>query len=402
VRIYSASSEEAFRTRELLAEWAGDGLLSETQHQQLEKHVASELHTTNIFLRLILFFFTLVGVGATVALFFAVFRLWSPEKTSGFFLLIFAGLCYFSAEWAVSRFHLYRYGIEEALATCSCGFLCAGMWSVLFSGRPYFPQPDAFQSLVPASGAVFSLWLWRRFGFCYAFPAAMIFALFLPDYWTSSHSAQHVVVVLFYGTGLICIALLRARHSDFAQEDLSIAEAFLWLGTYLALNLQLSTLSLRAQWGGSNLRNASEFSPPFYWMTWVVIWLLPAFVLVRGIRKKDRLVMAVGAITAVLTFISNKPYLGWPRHTWDPMLQGILLAGVALFIRRWLEAGPGGIRGGFTAARLSARDKQWIDAGSVVVGIATAQSVTPAAQTRPTDFHFGGGSTGGGGAGGDF
>ena len=134
----------------------------------------------------------------------------------------------------------------------------------------------------------------------------------------------------------------------------------------------------------------------------MLIWCLPPVVLARGVRQKDRFVIAVGAIVAILTFVSNKPYLGWPRHTWDPMLLGILLTGVALFIRRWLARGPGGIRHGFTAARLSGKDKQWMNAGSAALGLVSPQSITPSPQTNSPDVRFGGGASGGGGAGGDF
>jgi len=105
---------------------------------------------------------------------------------------------------------------------------------------------------------------------------------------------------------------------------------------------------------------------------------------------------------AVLTFVTNKPYLGWKRHTWDPMLLGILLTGVAVFIRRWLARGPGGIRQGFTAARHSGKDKQWMNVGSAMLGTLSPQSITPAPRPSNPDFHFGGGQTGGGGAGGDY
>jgi uncharacterized membrane protein YgcG len=133
-----------------------------------------------------------------------------------------------------------------------------------------------------------------------------------------------------------------------------------------------------------------------------MIWCLPPIVLVRGIRQKDRFVLAVGVIVAVLTFVTNKPYLGWPRHTWDPMLLGILLTGVALFIRHWLAMGLGGIRHGFTAVRLSRRDKQWMNVGSAVLGLVAPQAVTSSQQTRTADFRFDGGVSGGGGASGDF
>jgi hypothetical protein len=400
VRIYSVSSEETLRARKLLADWVGEGFLSKAQYQLLERETVSELRTTNIFLRLALFLFTLISVGAAAALFFVVSR--PSEQTASVFFLIFAAICYAAAEAAVSQARLYRYGIEEALAVCSVGFLCAGMQAALFSGSPYSPKPDAAQFLVPAAGVVFSLWIWRRFLLSYAFLAAMIFVLFLPAYWTSSLSAQHVIVAGFYATGLAGVAAVRSRHRfDYLEETYSLVEAFLWLGIYLAINLQLSSLNLPAQWWGGT-RAASEFGRPFYWGTWVLIWCLPPIVLARGVRQKDRFVIAVGAIVAILTLVSNKPYLGWPRHTWDPMLLGILLTSVAIFVRGWLARGPGGIRHGFTAARLLGKDKHWINVGATVVAPLAPHSITPDPQVNSPDFRFGGGQSGGGGAGGDF
>jgi hypothetical protein len=401
MRLYRASSEETLRAGKFLADWTGDGFLTKGQYQRLEKETVSELRTTNIFLRLVLFLFTLIVVGAAAGLFFVVFR---PRggQTEGALFLIFAVVCYAAAEIAVSHARLYRYGIEEALAVGSVGFLCAGMEAALFSGRAYSPTPDGALFLVPAAGAVFSLWIWHRFGLWYAFPAAMIFVIFLPGYWTSSREAQHVIVAAFYATGLICITAVRSRHRfDYLDDAYSLVEAFLWFGIYLAINLKLSSLNLPGElWGGT--RFASEFARPFYWTSWALIWCLPPLVLARGVRQKDRFVIAVGMITAILTLVSNKPYLSWQRHTWDPMLLGILLTGVALFIRRWLDAGPGGIRHGFTATRLSGKDKNWMNIGSAVLGAVSPQSITPSPQPRSPGSVFGGGATGGGGAGGDF
>ena len=397
MRLYSASSEETLRARQLLTDWANEGFLTKEQYQRLEQETVSELRTTNIFLRLVLFFFTLVTVGAAVALFFVGSG--PSEQTIGVFLLIFAVVCYAAAEYSVFQAGLYRYGIEEALVVCSVGFLCAGIQFAFFSDSPYSPK---LESLVPAVGAVLSLWIWRRFGLWYAFLAAMIFVAFLPGYWTSSHSAQHLIVAGFYAAGLVCVAAVRSRHRfDYLDDAYSLVEAFLWLGIYLAVNLQLSSFKLPTQWW-SGPRAASEFARPFYWTTWVLIWCLPPIVLARGVRKKDRFVIAVGAIVAVLTFVSNKTYLGWVRHTWDPIILGILLTGVAVFIRRWLGAGSSGIRHGFTAERLSGKDKRWMDAGSAVFGLLTPQSMTPAPQTGTKHFRFGGGASGGGGATGDF
>jgi hypothetical protein len=403
VRIYTASSEETLRARKLVRDWADDGFLTKDQYELLEKETVSELRTTNIFLRLVLFFFTLLSVGATAGLLFVVFLSRPSEQTGGVFFLIVGAICYAAAEIVVSKARLYRYGIEEALIVCSVVFLCMGMQGVLFSGRPYLPKADAAQFFVSLASVVFSLWIWRRFGLSYAFLAAMIFVVFIPDYWTDSRAVQRLIIAAIYATGLITVTAVRARRRfDYLDEGYSLVEALLWLGIYLAINLQLSSLSPSPPWW-DDPRILSEFGRPFYWTTWVLIWCLPPIVLARGIHQKDRFVIAVGAITAILTFASNKPYLGWQRRTWDPMLLGILLTGVVLFIRRWLARGPDGILHGFTAARLSGKDKHWISVGSAAFGLVSPSSITPSPQTSgPDDFRFGGGQTGGGGAGGDF
>jgi hypothetical protein len=141
----------------------------------------------------------------------------------------------YAGELAVSQTRLYRYGIEETLAVCSVGFLCAGIGS--FSGRSV-----EMEFLVSAAGAIASLWIWHRFAFAYAFLAAMIFVLWLPGYWTSSHAAQHLIVAAFCAAGLIVFTWL--------NREFSIVEALLWLGSYVAINLQLSSVDLLGQWWG--------------------------------------------------------------------------------------------------------------------------------------------------------
>jgi len=400
VRLYTESNEETLRARKFLKQWNEDGSLSKDQYQRLEQDTVSDLRTTNIFLRLVLFFFTAVGVGGAIGLFFTIFLSQPSQQTTGIFLLIFAAVSYAAAEVAVTQGRLYRYGIEEALAACAVVFLCAGLEYTVSSGVLY-PSRE-IQSVILAAGAMASLWIWYRFNLWYAFPAAMIFAIFLPVCWTPSHSAQHISIAVLYAAGLICIASIRSRHRfDYLGDAYSLSEAFLWVGIYLILNLKISGFGLLLHlWGPTRFTSGS--AGPFYWTTWVLIWCLPPLILTRGIRQKDRLVLAAGAITAVLTLITNKPYLGWQRHTWDPMLLGIALAAVSLFLRRWLALGPGGVRHGFTAAHLSRKDKHAMSVGSAVAGLITPQSITPAQQPTHPEFRFGGGESGGGGASGDF
>jgi hypothetical protein len=273
------------------------------------------------------------------------------------------------------------------------------MQGTFFSGQSYSPVPHETGFLVPAAGAIVSVWIWHRFALPYASLAAMIFVVWLPGFWTSSHSAQHVIVAVFYGAGLLAVATVRPRHRlTYLDSVYSITEALLWFGIYLAANLQLSPQDLFGQWWGGT-RTTPEFSRPFYWVTWVLIWCLPPLVLARGLRRKDRLVIAAGAIAAILTLVTNKAYLGWQRHPWDPMLLGALLIGVALLLRRWLAGGPDEIRHGFTARRLSGRDKYWMNAGAAAFGLVSPRPITPSPQTG---VQFGGGDSGGAGASSDY
>ena len=85
MRIYTESSEETLRARKLLTQSTGDGSLSKEQYQRLEQETVSGLRITNIFLRLVLFFFTMIGVAAAVAL---GGRLANPDDLHDFQFLV--------------------------------------------------------------------------------------------------------------------------------------------------------------------------------------------------------------------------------------------------------------------------------------------------------------------------
>lgn len=387
MRAYAALDEETLRIRLLLRDWAGEGFITEPQRRRLEEESECGLRSTNGFLRVVLFFFTVISAAAATALFFLVLVPGQSALTNGILFLLIAASTYAGAEYAVSRARYYRHGIEEALAALSVIFFCVGLQAAIFGNHP---TSDA-ECVVPADGAIASFLIYRRFGFLYAFLAAMIFVAFIPQYWIASHTGQRLLIAGFYTAGLLTVASIRRAHQlDYADEEYSIVEALLWLGLYLTMNLRLSSPDLSALW------HPTEYSRPFYWTTYVMIWCLPAVILWRGLKCKDRWVARLGVIVSLLTLITNKPYLGLAHRPWDPMLLGVLLVGIAVAARRWLANGPDGVRHGFTAHRLSGRDKQLLNSLSAVSGF-----VSPA-PVNPSGPEFGGGSSAGGGASSDY
>ena len=393
MRAYSAADEESLRASELLKDWAGEGFLTESQHQQMQQETVCQLRRTNIFLRLVLFFFSLIILGSAVALFFLLFLGQASQQTIALFLVIFAAGAYVAAEQAVSRLRLYRYGIEEALLASSVVFLCAGI---------FFSQSSGAETMAPIAGSILSFWIWHRFGLPYFFFAGMICPLWLPFLWTVPAAVRHLSVTSLYAVVLAAVLRLRPRyHQSYLNQRFSIAEALLWFGIYVAINLQLSDLKVHGR-GWFVAPSNSEFSTAFYWTTWGLIWCLPPVVLARGLRLRDRFVIAAGLIVAILTLVTNKPYFGGQQHSWDPMLLGAFFIVVVLVIRRWLAQGPNETRLGFTARRLSGKDKEWINAATTAIGVAAPQAITPAPQANNTGAQFGGGDSGGGGASSDW
>jgi hypothetical protein len=244
----------------LLKDWAGERFVTEEQYRAMEPETACDLKRTNIFLRLVLGLFTAIIVGATVGLFFVMF---DPRGDTGIgtFLLVFAAGSYAAAEFAVATYRLYRHGIEEALLICSVGMLCGGL-AVLSNG-----------ALAPAVGIAASVWIWHRFGLAYAPLGAMACVLWLADALRLSQPGERVFAAGLYAAGLaIVIVVRRRRRFTFLDQEYSIAEALLWLGIYVAMNLQAS-FDVFGIWlkGGA-----------FYWSTYAFIWCWPPVMLTVG------------------------------------------------------------------------------------------------------------------------
>jgi hypothetical protein len=114
--------------------------------------------------------------------------------------------------------------------------------------------------------------------------------------------------------------------------------------------------------------------------------------------------MDVSLALALITLVTNKSYLGWPRYTWDPIVFGMVLIAMAVALRRWLSRGPGGERHGFTSSRLLDKDHEVLSvirtaSAFAQPGIARRVAPSPAEPAAPD---FGGGRSGGGGGGDSF
>lgn len=379
--VYDLDDERAIRAGRLVHDWTKSGLLTEAQHDRLMPQLAVELRRTNKFLRMTLFVFGGVILQSVVGL-LAIFL----GGVSDAVLCLTAGAaCYWLASHLVSRYNLYRFGVEEVAALSAAGLTAVGA-ALLVGGDGDWP---VITGLTTAAAMCTVLYL--RFGYVYGAVLALVAGAALPFQFGSSEAIQRLVAVAVLGGAAAAARNARAEHGDdYPGDALAVIEAVAWLGIYLLVNLVISS-------GITALDRRSTF----FWMTYAGIWILPAAGLWLALRGRDRPLLWVNLAAALATLLSNKEYLGSPRYEWDPIVFGLLLMGIAVVVRRWLASGEGGQRHGYTASRLVASDKARLGGMAMVSMVHTDVPVTQAAPAAEPSMGSGGRS-GGAGAGGAF
>jgi hypothetical protein len=379
MRLYSREEEERIRAQREVRAWIDEGLLDPPQGARLLADLKVELRRTNPFLRAGLALFTVLIAGAVVGLMAVLLGL---RESSAFAILatIVAAGCLASAEYLVRVYRCYRHGVEEALAVAAVALLAVSALEFAKSVPVY-----SIPWLVAAAGG---FGLYRRYGFVYAAVAGLACAAAIPfqfEFQLPSAAQRFLAASVVAAAGFV-IRAKRLRYGDeYPGDEYGMLQAAALAGVYLMLNVQLSP-----GW--------YVVSGWFYWFTYIAIWILPAAGLLVGAREKDRVLIDISLALLIVTLVTNKPYLGWERHTWDPCLLGIVAVAVAMGMRRWLSSGPGGVRLGFTAAALLDRDRSPLATlGTLSTALPSVVPTSSAATSTPSAFD--GGRSGGGGGG---
>ena len=393
MRRYSDQDEERLHLLRTVKAWTRSGLVGPDQGARLEADLQVDLRRTGIMLRIGIALFTTLLVGASVALTLVSIRI-EREWAIGIVAMFSGGTCFVIADWLVREFKLYRYGVEEALVISSVALCAAG--SGLIAPSLLHSDGNTVFAIALSTAAAVSGYAYRRFGLQYAGVAAIVCAAVIPFPFNgiSEPIRRSLVALIFLASAAVAAAMAARTLREVRRDDAFMLRAAAVVGLYLALNLEISAVPF------------GTYSPTlegwFKWTTYALIWIIPALALWRGVATRERKLMIAGLGLALATLITNKPYLGLPRQTWDPMLFGLLLMAVAVVLRRWLASGSGGERRGFTAAQILRGDLDAIRlAGLAAVAIHLDSDRSAPAQA-PSSPQFGGGRSGGGGAGAEF
>src|SRR6188474_1470059 len=122
--IYPRDDERAIRVQRMVDDWTASGLLQEKQRERMRLELQVDYRRTNLFLRLTLFLFAALIIGALVGLAFVVFDL--EGATTSWQMFVFAAAAFYLAQFVISRYRAYRHGVEEAAAVASIVFFAIG------------------------------------------------------------------------------------------------------------------------------------------------------------------------------------------------------------------------------------------------------------------------------------
>jgi hypothetical protein len=376
MNIYSRDDERAIRVQRLVRDWCKSGIIADEQRDRMLGDLPINLRRTNIFLRLTLLVFGLLIIASAAGLTMVIID--PSSGTTTWIALVLGVMCFAAAQSMVTKFRFYRFGVEEALAITAAVFF---VWfgALLFGNR--------FESWYAFGFATAGCYLlYARFGYLYAAIAAIGFAVFFIFGMQQSDTFRRLFSFILLLTIFFFARERRQDHDwEFPADTYAVIEAVAWGALYVVANLKISP------W----LSQPDEV-PQFYWATYGLIWVLPAAGLSFAIRDRHRLMLDVNIVLAIVTLMSNKPYLGGEPKPWDPILFGVLLIAVSLGLRRWLANGPERSRNGFVAHRLLESEKATL----AMAGAATvfAPGAPPPSAQEPPPPEFGGGRSGGAGS----
>jgi len=396
IPLYS-TGEDRVAVVEEARRWEEAGLVSPAQAAAVRERYRPELVRVNLFIRILLTVFTAVGAVALVALPAVILKV--EEFGITLLFLIFAPTC----AWVADRLlihgrRLYRCGAEEVLLMLAVGFLALAVaipthdWG---RGAEQLGWLSA-HGIVMAGAAILAV----RYGYALAALGAM-FALagrpfHLADvlHWHEPNLPRILLFLLLSAAGIWA-------HRRLARRE-SLPRGYVWCletvrlaalaGIYLDVNLFAHRLLWKDWLGWTPAAESVSWSDPF---CAVLTTLLPATALVLGIVRRDRALLWYAVFAGTASILTLKYFLHLGYLAEEVTAAGLVLAGLAFGLLRWLRTGSDRRRGAFTSDPLLEPRLYGLDAEA----LAAMQPLAPTPRTPAAEgFRPGGGCFGGGGA----
>lgn len=342
-------------------------------------------------------FFVLTAIGASAAVGFVAVLLDLDDDFAGQALFVAAGIaCAWLAERLLGRGRHASTGIDLGLSTMAALFTWIGMSWLLFDSL-HVGLSNTSSVLLPGLLACFGAAAWRWGSWLHALVATVAALLLLVA--TPSPRLAWLLAALVLAEPLARASeslAVAPRHRHCALASLGA----LLVAAYFAVHLGSRDASLLES-VARELFGHRDLAPLPRGLALAGTVGVPAAVLAWGLLTRRRLALGLGVLMAGVS-------VGTLRFYWEagpPWLWlvagGAAVMGVALLLRRWLDAGAERERFGYTAEPLFDDPRR----ASAIEAAAAMATLTPSSGPAPTaesGFEGGGGRSGGAGATGEY
>lgn len=386
-------ADERYEVLGSIAAWQAGGAIDEATAEAIRARFPDDRRRAAPAFRLLFFLFTVLAGLATWGFCLALFdvALFSGGGLSHHIALLvtLAAFAVGGATWAHGPLRLRTFGVEEGLVALSLGFGTGAIGLLLDSagvrGRSLPPGIGAFLALL-ALGVV---WRWGT-PLAGALAAGGAFValtgLSHPRLLALVAALVLVVVTRRLGRGEQVAPAHRAR----ADEARAIALVALYLTLHPA-----PAVARAIAWGRAPGEGLSTLSPPLELLAWLAIFLLPAALVGRGLRRHDRLELDLGAVGLAASCVALRARISVGPLWLVLLLSGLLLGALVLALRRAFARADGKPLSGLTDRPLGGRgDGHWLELAAALAAFAPA----PRRVEEPAAFEGQGGDFGGGGA----
>jgi hypothetical protein len=305
-------------------------------------------------------------------------------------LPFFSILLYAMLEWIVNKKRHLHSGVDDALLWTSIGFIIATV-DYFFPNIPALGQSVLFFVLSALAAVRFSSWpmsvvmLLSFFQIIFngLVPLGPVAKMILPF-------VLMVASLAIYGIVMKNKAAASLRHYT---SSLLAIEVVSLIGIYVSVNYFVVRELSNALF---NLRLAPGASISGGWFFWTATLLIPPTYIFLGLRKKDIVLLRVGLLLLAATIFTFRYYYSAAPIEVVMTIGGAVVMVLMYIVTRYLKT-P---RHGITSQQ---NDDPELAALRQVEGLVIAETYHPTAAPAQSDaFQFGGGSSGGGGATGEY
>ena len=362
-------------------------LLAKEEYDAIAAAHPINLYTPNIFIRIGLFLATAVSALMGFGILMLMFHF---DAALNVILPFFSILLYAMLEWIVNKKRHLHSGVDDALLWLSVGFIIATV-------NYYVPDLSGLAEsvlifILSAFAVVrFSGWLMSVVMLLSIF--AMIFYSIVPLGAFAKMILPFVLMVASLAIYVIVKKNKTAASLRHYTSSLLAIEVVSLIGIYVSVNYFVVRELSNALF---NLRLAPGASISGGWFFWTATLLIPPTYIFLGLRKKDIVLLRVGLLLLAATIFTFRYYYSAAPIEVVMTIGGAVVMVLMYIVTRYLKT-P---RHGITSQQ---NDDPELAALRQVEGLVIAETYHPTAAPAQSDaFQFGGGSSGGGGATGEY